>query len=133
MTGTFIKGVGIWLVMVLAAIVNGLFREKVLTPLTGAEFALPLSGILLSLLIFIIAFLLISFIHETTGRAYLMIGLLWVALTVSFEYLFGHFVMERSWQEINQVFNVKAGNLFIAAVLTSAIAPWLVAKIRGLT
>jgi hypothetical protein len=132
MTAALIKGIGIWLIILPAAVVNGLFREKVLTLFIGAALALPLSGIILSVFIFIIIFLLIPFIGESTSRAYLAIGLLWVALTLSFEYLFGYFVMGRSWHEINQVFNVKAGNLFIASVFTCAISPWVVAKIRGL-
>lgn len=132
MTGVLAKGIGIWLIIVVAAIMNGLIREKVLTPLIGSQFALPLSGVILSLLIFIIAFFSIPFIDESRGKVYLAIGLLWVALTLSFEYLFGHFVVGMSWHEISQVFNLKAGNLFIVAVFASAISPWLVAKIRGM-
>jgi hypothetical protein len=132
MPGTLIKGIGIWLILVLAAVVNGLLREKVLTLFMSPMDALFLSGVILSLLIFIITFFFIPLIGKTTGRTYLAIGLLWVALTFSFEYLFGHFVMKKSWHEINQVFNVKAGNLFVAALFTSGVAPWLAAKIRSL-
>lgn len=131
MATAFLKATGIWLIIVVAAILNGFIREKVFTPILGAQSSLPLSGITLSLLIFVIAYFLVPFIGRHRAQVYLLIGLLWVVLTLSFEYSFGFFVLGRSLAEINAVFNIKEGNLFIVAVLSSAIAPWLVAKVRG--
>ena len=129
---TFSKAAGIWLIIVIAAILNGFIREKALTPLFGTQTSLPLSGITLSLLIIIIAYFLIPSIGKQHSQVYLLIGLLWVILTLSFEYLFGYFVSGKSLAEINQVFKLKDGNLFTVAVLISAVAPWLVAKFKGI-
>jgi len=60
-----------------------------------------------------------------------MIGLLWLVLTLLFEFIFGHFVAGKSWQDIAQVFNVKKGDLFLLVLVVTAISPWLAAKIRG--
>ncbi|WP_052299072.1 hypothetical protein [Thermodesulfatator indicus] len=59
MTGIILKAAGIWLVIVLIAIVNGIFREKVLTPLLGSDLALPISGISLAMLVFVVSFIFI--------------------------------------------------------------------------
>lgn len=129
---TFIKATGIWLLMVAGAVGNGLLREKVLSPLLEDRFALPLSGVMLSVLIFVVAYLTIPFIEKSEGRIYVFIGLLWVVLTLSFEFIFGHYGAGKSWREIVEVFDVMNGNLFTLALITSAASPWLAAKIQGL-
>ncbi len=128
----FVKATGIWLVIVVAAILNGFVREKILTPILGAQFSLPLSGITLSVLIFVITYFLVPFIGRYRGQVFLLTGLLWVALTLSFEYSFGYFVLEKSLSEISTVFNITEGNLFVLTVICSAVAPWLTAKVRGI-
>jgi hypothetical protein len=129
---TVTKAVGIWLLMVVAAILNAALREKVLLPLFGIRAALPLSGIVLSGLVFVITLLCIQFINSPDGSTYLGIGLLWVTLTVAFEFIFGHYVLGKSWEEIVQIFNITKGDLFSLVLVTSAVSPWLCAKLRGL-
>jgi ABC-type transport system involved in multi-copper enzyme maturation permease subunit len=132
MVSILLKGTGIWFVIVIAAILNGTFREKVLVPVIGAEMALPLSGILLAVLVFLVAFMLVSSIGSSETKVYIFLGLLWVILTLSFEFLFGHFIAGRSWHEIMQVFNVKKGDLFIVVLAITGVSPWLAAKARGI-
>lgn len=127
-----VKVIGVWLVMVIAAIFNAAVREKVLSPVIGSETALPVSGLLLSTLIFLIVFLSTPSFGPLESKMYFFIGLEWFVLTLSFEFLSGHFVAGKHWYEIIQVFNVKKGDLFIAALLTTLISPWLSAKLRGL-
>lgn len=127
----FIKSTGIWLLLVAGAVGNGLLREKVLAPLVEDQFALPLSGVMLSVLIFVVAYLTIPFIEKSEDRIYVFIGLLWVVLTLSFEFIFGHYGAGKSWREIVAVFDVTNGNLFILALITSAASPWLAAKMQG--
>ncbi len=127
-----LKAIGIWLLILVAAILNGLVRDGILTPLIGPAPALPLSGVTLSLFIFLITWLLIPTLGMHPATVYISVGLFWVALTLSFEYLFGYFVAGKSWDEIIEVLNVTDGNLFIIAVLATAVAPWLTAKMRGI-
>ena len=125
------KSVGIWLLIVVAAIINGTIREKLLTPWLGAEISLPLSGITLSALVLVITYGTLAIFGKAKANVYIFIGLFWLALTLAFEYLFGHFVLGKSWHEISQVFNVQDGNLFSVVLIVTAIAPWLVAKLKG--
>ena len=127
-----IKSLGIWLVIVIVAIINGVAREKILTPLIGSSFSLPLSGITLSVLVLVVTYFTIPFIGEVKTGTYLYIGLLWVILTLSFEYLFGHYVTGKPWHEINQVFNILKGDLFIVVLIVSAVSPLVAAKLKGL-
>jgi hypothetical protein len=107
MLALLLKATGTWLVMVIVAIANALLREKLLAPAIGYENALPASGLLLSFLVFMVAFGFVPFFDSSEGKTYIFIGLAWFAFTLSFEILFGHFVTGKPWHAIMQVFNVK--------------------------
>ncbi|HZF70546.1 MAG TPA: hypothetical protein VEZ39_06815 [Sulfuricurvum sp.] len=125
-----IKSVGIWLLIVIAAIINGAIREKLLTPFIGTHLSLPISGITLSALVFVITYFALPFFGNIKSRAYIFIGLFWIILTLAFEYLFGYYVLGKSWYEINQVFDVRNGNLFTLALVVTALSPWTAAKLK---
>ncbi|MDX1593773.1 MAG: hypothetical protein R3298_05950, partial [Gammaproteobacteria bacterium] len=59
------------------------------------------------------------------------VGTLWLGLTLTFELLFGRYVLGRSWSEILAVFDVSAGNLMVLVLLATALAPCLAMHLRG--
>lgn len=132
MAGLLLKAIAIWLVILTMAIANAAVREKLLAPTIGPGFALPASGLLLSVIIFLIAFVSIPYFGSTEIGGYITIGIVWLVLTLSFEFLFGHFFAGKPWHEIMQVFDVRKGNLFVLALFVIVISPWLSAKLRGL-
>lgn len=127
-----LKATGIWVLIVIAAIINGVIREKLIVPMAGIETALPLSGVTLSIIIFLISLASVSFIGAMETKTFLTIGVLWVLLTLSFEFLFGHYVVGKPWKEIMQVFNMQKGDLFVVVLFVTALSPWVAAKIRGI-
>lgn len=126
------KAIGVWLLMVAAAILNGLFRENILTPGLGESRALLLSGIFLSLFVLVIVAVSIKNFGILTVPGYLLLGGFWVVLTLVFELGLGLIVQGRSVEEVAQVFNVCRGNLFLLVLLTTFFAPWFMAKLRKL-
>jgi hypothetical protein len=131
MMSVILKATGIWLLIVVAAIINGLLREKLVAPMLGIETALPISGVTLSIVIFLFSLMSVSFIGSSETKTYLFIGIYWVLLTLSFEFLFGHYVVGKSWHELMQVFNIQKGDLFLVVLFVTAFSPWLSAIIRG--
>lgn len=131
MVDLLLKATGIWLIMVMAAIFNALFRDRLLAPAIGPTSALPVSGLVLAMLVFLIALGTVPLFSTSDGRTYVIIGLLWCAYTLSFELLFGRFAAGKPWQEIIQVFFIHKGDLFIVVLLSTLISPWLSAKLRG--
>lgn len=127
-----IRSTGIWLCFVIAAIINGAVREKLLTPLLGSALSLPLSGVTLSALVFLITYFTLVFLGEVKPKLYLRIGLFWIVLTLAFEYLWGHYVAGKSWDEIHQVFNIFKGNLFIIVLIVTALSPRIAARLKGI-
>jgi hypothetical protein len=126
----FLKASVIWVVIALLAIANGLVRETVLVSTLGPSIALPVSGMLLSLIVFIVTYLSFPLFAKNKSLTYFLIGLQWVLMTLLFEFLFGHYVVGRSWSDIIQVFNIMKGNLFIIVLIVSLFSPLLVAKIK---
>jgi len=127
-----LKTTGIWFIMVISAILNGMFREKILIPELGISKALPLSGIFLSLFVLAITAISIGSLGKQQKITYFYIGAFWVFLTLIFEVVLGRLITGRSWEEILGIFNLLKGNLFILVLVTTFISPWLTAKLRKL-
>jgi hypothetical protein len=126
----FFKAILIWLVIAILAVGNGVFRESVLVPTLGHGLALPMSGISLSIIVFIVTYLSFGFIGKKDVLTYFLIGFQWVLMTLLFEFAFGHYVAGKSWSILIKEFDITKGNLFIFVLLMSLISPFLVAKIK---
>jgi hypothetical protein len=120
----------IWFIIAFFAVANGIFREKILAPYLGEMLAVPLSGITLSIIIFTVTYLCFNLLSNNKSLVYLYIGIQWVIMTLVFEFVFGHFVIGKSWSELLQVFNILEGNLFTLALLSSLFSPKLVSLIK---
>lgn len=121
-----LKSLLIWLFFIPVAIVNGGLREYVLNPLLG-QWALPLSGILLSAFIFWITWGLFPRIGEVRRSERYGIAGLWVVLTVLFEFGFG-LQGGLTMREMLSAYNPMTGNLWIVVLSVTAIAPLVVRK-----
>ena len=64
----YIQAIGIWFLIIPLAIMNGGLRENILVKL--GDIALPLSGIILSICIFVVAYLLIPKIKNCKQTNY---------------------------------------------------------------
>lgn len=123
----------IWLLIACLAVINGLLRENLFAPQFGMTVALPLSGVLLSLIIFLVSWLLLPFIrgdYQGSHNRFLLVGLQWVLMTLAFEFLFGHFVAGKPWGEILQIFDVAGGNLMLLVLASCLVSPYLVSRLR---
>jgi hypothetical protein len=123
------KSISIWLLIIPLAMLNGLLRDKVITPIIGEKYAMPLSGIILCVLILFIALFFIPRLGKASKQTYLKIGLLWILLTVSFEFVFG-FLRKVPFTEMINAYNITTGNLWLVIVLFVGIVPLFVAKMK---
>jgi hypothetical protein len=125
------KSILLWLSIIPLAILNGGVRDYFLTPWIGENRALPVSGITLCLLIFIVSVLFIPLIGKGKASTYWKIGLLWIVLTIVFETFFG-LAMGNSLDELLKAYDVTTGNLWLLVVLFTGVTPWLAARARKL-
>jgi hypothetical protein len=131
MAGIITKAAGIWICILFLAILNGIAREKLWAPLVGKQLALPLSGLLLSAVIFSVTLLLLPVLGVLAPKQYWRIGFMWLGLTVLFEFFFGRFILGNAWEQILEAYNVFSGNLWVVALLATAVSPYLAARLRG--
>ena len=73
----------IWVMIIPIAILNGGFREHILVNL--GVLARPLSGIILSVCIFVVAWFSIPKIRNCTKKDYIIFGVMWFILTNLFD------------------------------------------------
>ena len=125
------KSIWIWFLFIPLAILNGILRDKLIAPSIGMEYAQPLSGVVLCLLIFVVTLIFIPRLGKGTQKEFLRVGLIWLALTVIFEIIWG-LCTGLSGREILRTYNVMTGNLWLIVVLFVWIAPFLAARLRGL-
>lgn len=126
-----LKSILIWLLIIPFAILNGVLRESVLNSILGENVALPISGILLSLIIFLIAYFLLPKLKLNNVKVPCYIGLLWMTLTIVFE--FGIDALSgQDFQEMLLAYNPLSGNLWLLVLIVTGISPWLVLKIKSL-
>lgn len=128
--GICLRGVLIWMVIIVAEIFHGIVRAVVLVPMVG-EFRSNQIGVFTgSIVILLIAGLSIRWIGATRHFDLIIVGSVWLLLTVAFEVLFGRLVMDLSWQRLLANYNVLAGGLMPLGLVVLLFAPWIASKIR---
>jgi hypothetical protein len=120
-----------WIPMVFIAILNGIFRESVLVKNLSELRAHQLSCLTGILLFFGYTWLVsLKWPLESTRQA-LIIGVVWLLLTVAFEFSFGHYVAHHSWARLLQDYNILAGRLWVLVLLAVTLLPLIVFKMRS--
>ena len=122
-----LKSLLAWLVILCFAAVNGALREAVLIPSLGTKNGFLLSGVLLSCLVALVAYALVRRKQGIAGSQGLNIGILWLCLTLAFEFGFGRYIQNRSWAELLSAYTFKDGNLWPVVLLITLLAPYLAA------
>ena len=117
----------IWVMIIPIAILNGGFREYVLIKL--GVLALPLSGIILSFCIFIVAYLFVPKIKKCIKRDYILFGVMWFILTNLFD-LSAYIKAGEGFAGLLQSYNIFTGNTWLLGVLSALFSPMLVMKIK---
>jgi hypothetical protein len=127
-----LRGLGVWLLLVVLAIMNGAFRAAVLIPRVGEHAGHVISTLTLSLLILATTWLTIRWIRPATLNDAVLIGFLWLALTVLFEFGAGHFLFHQPWELLFADYNLAKGRIWILVLIVTLKAPVIAAKARGL-
>lgn len=117
----------IWVMIIPIAILNGGFRQHVLVKLGGL--ALPISGIILSVCIFIVAYFMIPKIKDCAKRDYILFGIMWFILTNLFD-LSAYIQDGGGFIDLIKSYNIFTGNTWLLVVLSALLSPMMVMKFR---
>ncbi|MEN6439043.1 MAG: hypothetical protein ABFD97_10720 [Syntrophobacter sp.] len=105
----WLKALALWLAIHALAILNGILREKMLIPASGSFAGFMASGTIFSLCIILMAFAAVPWYGPLASSQWLLIGLLWLLLTLMFEFSFGRFAQHRTWAEIFDAYTFRGG------------------------
>ncbi|MBE0620253.1 MAG: hypothetical protein IH605_06645 [Burkholderiales bacterium] len=125
-----LKALASWVLVLIVAIINGVLREEMFVPALGASGGLIASGVILSCCVFLVAFIAAPWYGRLTSLQYWRIGLVWLLLTLFFEFGFGRFVQHKDWAELFQAYTFSGGNLWPIVLVATLVAPRLAAKLR---
>ncbi len=125
-----LKAFAVWVIILLLAILNGVFRESVLLPKLGAPSGLILSGVALSTLILAAAYLALPWLGNRHASHLWGIGFGWLVLTLVFEFSFGLW-QGKSWPTLLEAYTFKDGNIWPLVLIVVAVAPSVAARLRG--
>lgn len=127
----FLKASIIWVCFIPFPILNGLFRQSVLIPLFGEMAGRQISTILLSTAFFIFVFILLR--REFIRLRYyqlLLIGIMWLALTLAFEFGFGYFVDHISISQLLADYDITRGKIWPLFLILELITPIVIKYIQ---
>jgi hypothetical protein len=118
-----------WFAFPFLAIFNATIRElvykKPLGDLTAHQISTA-TGIIFFGIIFY--FIFKRWRVQSTNQA-MLVGLIWLGLTILFEFGFGHYVMGNSWQKLLQDYNLAAGRVWSLFLAWIPIAPYIFYKL----
>lgn len=127
---TIIRSLIVWLLIIVAEIVHGILRAIALVPLVG-EFRSNQIGVFTgSAIILVIAYLTIRWIGAKRPNELLLVGFIWLVLTVAFEILFGRLVMGLDWEKIFAGYNIAQEGLMLLDLLLLLFSPMIASKLR---
>ena len=119
-----------WMLMMLAETVHAAVREIWLAPLWGALRARQVGVLIGSILVLLVAWACARWIRAVTPPARLLVGAMWVALTLVFEFAVGR-AMHLSWQRLLADYNPAQGGFMLLGLAVMFLAPSWVARWPG--
>lgn len=119
-----------WLGMIIFAIINGTIREILYKPYVGELLAHQIATVVLLLIFTAYFWLLVSYWPIESGTTAWEIGLLWVLLTLAFEFGAGRFIFGNPWSKLLHDYNLLAGRIWVLIPLWVLIAPYVLSRIK---
>jgi hypothetical protein len=125
------KSLVVWLLILVFAIGNGGVRDGILLKVLPHSAAYTLSGIILIGCVLLVSVVTIRWLGPLSLAKCILIGTLWLALTLVFEFTFALLVRRQDLAQTIQAYRFKDGNILPLVLLAVAIAPTVAAYIRG--
>lgn len=118
-----------WVVIIVAESIHGVMRQIYLLPLVGDLRARQIGVFVGSAIVFAIAMAFSRWIGARTLGAQLAVGLVWVALTVAFEFALGT-MLGLTRERMLADYDIANGGLMGLGLLFMLSAPALAARLR---
>lgn len=122
----------VWFLCMFGAIANGTLRQFVINPAIGAAWGHVLSTMFLCGIILGITWATILWMGPADAGQAWAIGAMWLVMTLVFEFGVGRFISHKPWGELLADYNVLQGRVWVFIPVITLLAPWWMARVRGL-
>ena len=119
------RTLGVWLLILPLMVANGIFRETVLAPSLGRSAADVASAAIGIAIILLVTMPFLRRARDRSTAALARVSVIWLVLTVAFEFLFGHYVDRKSWAELAENYAIWRGNLWPLVLASLVLAPFI--------
>jgi hypothetical protein len=130
MNTTFFRALAVWVVIIGAESLHGALRELLLKPAVGDFRARQIAVFTGMLIILGVAYAFSRWLRAATARALLLVGLLWVALTLAFEFSLGMFVLGYSWARMLEDYDITRGGFLSLGMVVLMLSPLIATRLR---
>jgi hypothetical protein len=128
-THVLARGFVVWLLIITAEMIHGIVRTLVLEPLIGDFRARQVSVFTGTAMIVVITFVFVRWLKGSSYLDFILIGAMWVILTVCFEILLGRLALDVSWERIASDYDLFKGGLMLFGLLVMLLAPIAMARL----
>lgn len=119
-----------WLALIAVESVHGVLRNLLLVPTVGDLRSRQIGVVIGSALVLGTALVFTRWIRPPSVRATLWIGVLWLLLTLAFEFSLGR-ALGRTWDQLLSDYDLSRGGYLSFGMVLLVFAPWIAAKLRA--
>src|SRR5574341_344092 len=112
----------VWLLMAVIGVINGTFRALFLQKFFSPQTVHVLSSISGIILIQAVIYFYLKR-KDLPVKELLLMGVIWLGLTILFEFGFGHFVMGHAWAKLLADYNLFQGRIWSLVLLSILLGP----------
>ena len=120
----------LWVGLAVLGVLNGILRNSLYLDKLGDLRAHQVSTVVLILLIAIYTWAAGLFWQPENAVRALLIGVLWFAMTVAFEFIFGHYVAGHPWARLFHDYNILEGRIWSLVLVWTLVAPLVIYLVR---
>jgi hypothetical protein len=128
--GYIIRALIVWVILIAIEFVHGMLRAVFLVPVAGDLRSRQIGAFTGSLLVLAVALVFIRWIDAPHRRSLLVIGLVWLVLTLSFELAFGR-LSGLSWDRLLSDYDVRRGGFLLFGMAVLLVSPLIAARLRS--
>lgn len=127
----YLYALSLWMIFAIVSNLNNAFRDVYIIPNTSEYMGHVTSTFIFIGFIFFLTYIFLKSLKISFSSIELLwIGTMWVFLTILFEFIFGHYIMDHPWSKILANYNLLNGRIWIFVFVATFIAPYLCGKYR---
>ncbi len=120
-----------WFCLLILAVINGAMRDFVYGPHMPELAAHQISCFTGIALFAVFVWLFTGWFPIASQSQAVLIGAMWLVMTIAFEFLFFHYVGHKPWAVLLADYNIFKGRLWVVVLVWTAVSPWVMWRVRG--